>query len=247
MSGINSPHDDWDAFEEIEKNRYITLKYSLLHFVKYYLSSLIVIFISSYLFNVNLNWKSVLAIIIIPAIIIFFEGKKYYKDLFSLMNVYTHIHDIKKRSNPKGNLRKQINIFTMSIERSKLLLDLLKSFSPIPIIVFIFGIIFSTNNAVILSLINTHDALTVGLFSIKTVISIIIILFITFYLLAIISTYERYKYFQLRGLEYQNAYDELKEDDESKKEQLKKDDESKSKKEQSKKMMSQRRNKRLNV
>lgn len=223
MSNVYPPRNTWDAFDEMKKNKKKALKYSIWHFAKYYISSISFIFISSYLFNINLNWKSVIAIIIIPALIISFEGRKYYKELKSLMNVYTHIRDIKQRSNPKGNLKKQINIFTMAIERSKLLLDLLKSFSPIPIIVFIIGIIFSTNNTVILSLLNTNDSLTISLFSIKTIISIIIILFITIYALAIISTYDRYKYFQLHGLEYQNAYDELKESDESKKE-TKKDD-----------------------
>lgn len=146
------------------------------------------------------------------AAIFFLDAKKYYKELRSLLDIITHIREIKaNKENAKGTLKHFINTYSMSMDREKLKLDLLKSFSPIPVFVFICGIIFSANSEIVNILLNTSDPLTLGVFSLKTTVLVIIILFIIVYIFNIFKAWDRYKFLQFRGLQYQNSYDELKE------------------------------------
>lgn len=131
-----------------------------------------------------------------------YQSHKYYKDLKGLLDINTHISEINQGENPKSKHQQMINTHNMMLERCKLKLDLLKSFSPIPIVIFISGIFVNSDAGMELIYFQLET-----LFSIESIYTTVVALFLVWYINSIRTSWDKYKTVQLRNLQYQNAYD----------------------------------------
>ncbi|MHC5530548.1 hypothetical protein [Priestia megaterium] len=190
-----------DELEENSKNAKRTVFVDL---IKSIISAAVVIGVFSYLFGVETLYSTTVGILIL--IYLIYKSYKYYKELNGILNIHTHIENIEQRDNPKGELKKMINTHNMMLDRFKLKLDLLKSFSPIPIIVFISGLFVSSQ---------FDTKLTPWVFSTvlsgKSLYTITMVMFVAWYIVTIRITWNNYEIMQFRNLQYQNAYDKINE------------------------------------
>lgn len=189
--------------DELLTNKQNAKKYALKQFFKNILISLFLIGGVKYILKIE---KATYFIIVAIIILIYlaFQSFKYYKELKTFYDIKTQISGIKDRVNPKGALKGMINTHTMMLERFKLKLDLLKSFSPIPIVVFISGVFINID-------INTGIIpwITEPTISTKLIFGLLMMLFIIWYIVSLIVTWDKFKTIQFRNLQYQNEYDKL--------------------------------------
>jgi hypothetical protein len=188
--------------EELLTNKINAIKYALKQFFKNIIIALFFIGGAKYILKIENTYSIIVAVIIF--IYIAFQSVKYYKDLKNFYNIKTHISEINKRDNPKGALKGMINTHTMMLERFKMKLDLLKSFSPIPIIVFISGIFINID--IKTGIIPWIAEPTI---STKSIFALFMMLFIIWYSVSLITTWDKFKTLQFRNLQYQNEYDKL--------------------------------------
>lgn len=207
-----------DLLDELANNTKFAWKKSFQHFLKYFLIIIFIEYILAYLLELDFGYKWFLVLGISGLCIYLFDTRKYYKELKSLMDVISHIRELKGALNARGEIKGFINNYNMNIERAKLLLDLLKSFSPIPIIVFLSGLLL---NAELKNFTSVFDNLS-SISDYKTTYLIAIMVLFIIYMTMIFKTWDRYKFLQFRVLQYQNAYDELEEKAKVKKEEKEK-------------------------
>ncbi|KYZ65886.1 hypothetical protein, partial [Bacillus sp. GZT] len=215
-----------DLLDELDRNTKFARNKSIKHFLKYFLAIIFIECILAYLLELKFGYIWGAVVVISALFIYFFDTRKYYEELESLLNIVSHIRDLKDSPNARGEIKVFINNYNINIERAKLLLDLLKSFSPIPIIVFLSGLLLNTDLKNFTFLFDDLSSISYY----KTAYLIAIMVLFIVYMAKIFKTWDRYKFLQFRMLQYQNAYDELEEKAKVKKEE-KEEKEKKEKKE----------------
>ncbi|MRC18368.1 hypothetical protein GH866_22500 [Bacillus thuringiensis] len=196
-----------DLLDELKTNKKFAWKNSFKHFLKHFLIITLIEYVLAYLLGLNFGYKWGLVFVISGLCIYLFDTRKYYIELKSLLDVISHIRELKNSFNARGEIKRFINTYNMNIERAKLLLDLLKSFSPIPIIVFLSGLLLNAEFKKITSALNNLSNIS----NYKTIYLVAIIVLFIVYMTMIFKTWDRYKFLQFRVLQYQNAYDVLEE------------------------------------
>ncbi|WP_256816044.1 hypothetical protein [Cytobacillus sp. Bac17] len=127
---------------------------------------------------------------------------------------YTFVSELKKNPYPRSELITVINSYKTIADKLKLYIDILKSFSPVPIIVFILGLLLNNKNFSSLTAIQSFIKKLSPSNSLDSIYTIFTILVVVLYFWSLFATYFKYKAVQDRLLVVQNAYDEIKEKNE---------------------------------
>ncbi|GLI85195.1 hypothetical protein ANABIO32_29190 [Rossellomorea marisflavi] len=190
--------------EDIKKEKKKTaLRYSIKRFFISIIIPCIILIVLSQLLNLNRNYIFIISALI--AVYLIYQAYRYYDDFLNFLMITYHIDTLKDKKNANIRLKEMINTNSMMLERFKLLLDLLKSFSPIPIVVFTLTLLrqIKFENGIINEIleITIENKIVYGL----------LLIFIVWYAIKIFNTWEKYKTIQFRNLQYQNAYDKIRE------------------------------------
>lgn len=148
---------------------------------------------------------------IILVILYIYRTFQNYIFLRNSLDQQTIISDRKFNKYARSYFIQCINTYSMLSERFKLKIDIIKSFSPVPIIVYLLGLLMTNNHF------NTSTSIRKFMKSLKisnslhSVYALITTITIIFYMWLLIANYSKYKNTQQRLLDCKNAYDEIKE------------------------------------
>lgn len=190
--------------EQFRLNKKVSLKNSISYFLKNVLVGVLIVSGAYSLLTLKNNtlspeyfWIASVSILGVN----FFQARKFYKDLALQLDVKTFITNIETETNDKrsvvGRLNKQYRYYDQRTEELKLKLDLFKSFSPIPLVVFILTLMQGNT---ITFLFDANIFKSISFLSLHSIFTFSVLIFITWYTATVIQTWFLYK--RTNGIKY---------------------------------------------
>ncbi|MGE7912502.1 hypothetical protein [Lysinibacillus xylanilyticus] len=150
------------------------------------------------------NFKIVLVGILI---FIIYRSYKDFSKKVDYLDTTDLIYEISKKEDGKERLYRFMMLYSETIDKSKLKIDILKSFTPIPIIVFFLGVLWNSDISILGVSFTFLD--NIKNFSASSAQILVLIMFITFfyYLYSFSSAWSTYKSAIKYYYEFKYEYD----------------------------------------